>query len=42
MECEHNYPLMRPHSHMRTVNGSYVKFITEGGRSKEKSDYDGR
>lgn len=33
-DCEYNYPYIRPHYHVVTVNGSYVKFIVERVKSK--------
>ena len=28
-DCEHNSPYMRPHAHVRTINGVYVRFIVD-------------
>jgi hypothetical protein len=30
-ECEHNFPYMRAHIHVRTNDGEYVRFVIENG-----------
>jgi hypothetical protein len=29
LQCEYNLPAVRPHQHVMTNNGGYVKFIIE-------------
>lgn len=36
-ECQFNYPYQRPHYHVVTNNGTYVKYIVE---KPKKKDYD--
>jgi len=34
-DCEYNYPYMRAHTHVRTPDGTYVKFIVEKPKYSE-------
>ena len=36
--CLHNVPYMRPHYHVMTNDGGYVRFIVEKPKQKEYDD----
>lgn len=34
-KCEYNYPFMKPHYHVQTNDGGYVRYIVEKTKVKE-------
>lgn len=38
-ECDYNIPFMRPHVHVRTPDGTYVKFIVDKPKTRVIKEY---
>ena len=39
-ECIYNIPYIKPHKHIRTPYGYYVRFIVDKPKKKVHNDYD--
>ena len=37
-KCDYNFPYMRPHQHVLTNNGTYIKFIVEKPKLRSQDD----
>jgi hypothetical protein len=36
LQCEYNLPAIRPHTHVMTNNGGYVRFIIDKPKTTDK------
>jgi hypothetical protein len=39
LNCEYNLPVIRPHIHKNSIDGSYVKYIVEKPKQKRDNHY---